>query len=44
MNKQFTYINTGEVKSKAEWIRQLSIKTFDSLVKYGGMKEVKEIK
>ncbi len=43
MSTQYKYLNTCEVKSKVEWIRQLSVKTFDNLVKYGGMKEVKEV-
>jgi len=41
MTEQYLYLNAGEVKTKSEWISQLSAKTFEVLVRYGGMKAVK---
>lgn len=42
MTEQYKYLNTGEIKTKSEWISQLSVKTFESLARYGGMKPVKK--
>ena len=40
--KLYKYLNTGEIKTKSEWVAKLSLDAFDSLAKYGGMKLVKK--